>query len=235
MQKYIIYLYRNKINNKVYIGQTSETIERRARGGHGYKGCPYFYHAIEEYGWNNFEPFILESDLESKEADVREQFWIKAFDATNPKKGYNLSLGGKKTQTTGKASNRKKVICKETGEVFDSLREAAVWAGMNKNSTSNISAQIRGDKASAGKHPVTGEPLHWYFEGKELESKIKKPQKGGAKQVKNLDTGEIFDSVNDAAKFYGISNVTISKSCKSNGKIATGKNKGEKWHWCFMN
>ena len=235
MKKYIIYIHKNMINNKVYIGQTSETLERRARGGHGYKGCPYFYRAIEQYGWNNFEHFILESDLSSDEADIREAFWIQAFDSMNPLKGYNLSSGGKKAQTTGKALNRKKVVCKETGEVFDSLRQAAEWAGMNKNSTSNISAQIRGEKASAGKHPVTGEPLHWYFEGKELEAKSKKSKKGGAKPVKNLDTGEVFDSINDAARAYNISNVTISKSCKENGAIATGQNNGKKWHWCFMN
>ena len=236
MKKYIIYIHKNKINNKVYIGQTSETLERRSRGGKGYKGCSYFYNAIEEYGWDNFEHFILEQNLTSDEADAKERFWINAFDSTNPEKGYNLLPGGKKTQTTGKAKNRKQVVCKETGHVFDSLREAAEWAGMGKTSTSNISSQIRGDKASAGKHPITGEPLHWYFVGQELDASTeRKPKKGGAKKVKNLDTQEIFDSVNDAAKAYGISNVTISKSCKTNGLIATGKNCGEKWHWCFMN
>lgn len=235
MKEYIVYVHKNKINNKVYIGQTSDSLERRSRGGSGYKSSPHFYHAIQEYGWENFEHFILESNLTSAQADIREKFWIKAFDSTNPDKGYNLTEGGKYAQTTGKAKTRKKVVCKETGQVFESLSEAAIWAGMKKTSTSNISAQIRGDKPSAGKHPVTGQPLHWYFEGQLLESKNKKKEKPGAKKVKNLDTGEIFDSINEAAKAYGISNVTISKSCKSGGIIATGKNNNAKWHWIFLN
>ena len=51
----------------------------------------------------------------------------------------------------------------ETGEIFNSLTEAALWSGMRKESASNITAQIKGQKASAGKHPVTKEPLHWKY------------------------------------------------------------------------
>ena len=235
MKTYIIYLHRNKINNKVYIGQTSDTMERRARGGCGYKSSPHFYRAIVEYGWENFEHFILEKNLSSAEADDKEKYWIKVFDSTNPEKGYNLTAGGKLTETSDGSKQKKRVVCKETGQIFNSLTEAAIWAGMKKTSTSNITAQIKGLKPSAGKHPITGAPLHWYFENKFEESKIKDKEKPGAKKVKNLDTGEIFNSINEAAKVYGISNVTIGKSCKSNGVIATGKNKKMQWHWIFLN
>jgi hypothetical protein len=45
---YKIYIHRNKINGKVYIGQTSEDdINRRFKGGSGYKSSPHFYYAIE--------------------------------------------------------------------------------------------------------------------------------------------------------------------------------------------
>ena len=235
MKTYIVYVHKNKINGKVYIGQTSDTLERRARGGCGYKTSPHFYHAIKEYGWDNFEHFILESNLSSSEADKREQFWISAFDSTNPSKGYNLTLGGKLTQTAGNSKLKKKVICLETGEIFNSLTEAAIWCGMNKNSTSNITAQIQGKKPSAGKHPITKEPLHWCFEDKPNDFTIKKKEKPGAKKVINLDTGEIFNSLNEAANKYKISAATISKSCKNNGTIATGKNSKQKWRWQFMN
>ena len=236
MDKYIIYIHKNKINGKVYIGQTCETLARRARGGYGYKGCPYFYNAIQEYGWDNFEHFILEENLTSSEADAREIFWIKAFDSINPEKGYNIQCGGKKVSFKGRESNRKKrVICKETGEIFNSLTEAALWSGMRKESASNITAQIKGQKASAGKHPITKEPLHWYFEGDPEGAKNKTKEKPNSKKVKNLDTGEVFDSINEAARQYNISSITISKSCKSNGLLATGKNKSQKWHWLFLN
>lgn len=233
---YKIYLHKNKINGKVYIGQTSEEdINRRFRGGAGYKGSPHFYRAIQEYGWSNFDHLILEENLTSNQADVRERFWIKAFDSTNPIKGYNITNGGKTKPCNIESSNKKEVICKETGQKFNSLAEAAIWAGMKKSSTSNITAQIKGIKPSAGKHPITGEPLHWCYFESEINQKSRQKMKPGAKKVKNLDTGEIFNSINEAAKAYSVTNITISKSCKSNGKIPVGSNKGKKYRWCFIN
>ena len=233
---YKIYLHKNKINGKVYIGQTSEDdVNRRFRGGSGYKGSPHFYAAIQEYGWENFEHLILEDNLTENQADIREKFWIKAFNATNPDKGYNLTPGGKTKPKTKKQVSGKQVICKETGQSFNSLVEAAIWSGMKKTSTSNITAQIKGEKASAGKHPITGEPLHWCYSKEDVNTENREKKKPGAKKVINLDTGEIFESINEAAKIYGVSNVTISKSCKSNGQIAVGSKKNQKYRWRFMN
>lgn len=235
MNNYKIYLHKNKINGKVYIGQTKEDdVNRRFRGGAGYRSSPHFYRAIQEDGWDNFEHLILETGLTSEMADIREKFWIKAFDATNPKKGYNLTSGGKTKPSGIVPNNRKQVVCQETGDIFNSLADAAEWAGLNRTSASNISAQIQGKRPTAGRHPKTNEPLHWYLLGEECNN-IRPCKKGNAKKVKNIDTGEIFDSVNDAAKAYQISNVTISKSCKSNGTIPVGSNKKKKFRWIFMN
>jgi hypothetical protein len=44
---FCIYKHTNLINNKVYIGQTSQSPERRWRqGGTGYKDSPRFWQAI---------------------------------------------------------------------------------------------------------------------------------------------------------------------------------------------
>lgn len=235
MEKYLIYIHKNKINGKVYIGQTKDTVSRRARGGKGYISSPHFYAAIQEYGWDNFDHLILEDNLTSKEADRQEKYWINIFNSTNPEKGYNLTSGGKAIPKQKNLKARKKVYCKETGQCFESLTAAAKWAGLTSTGGSNIASQIKGEKLSAGKHPITRAPLHWCFNKEELNIKnINKKKKPGAKKVKNLETNEIFDSINEAAKKYHISNVTISKSCKSNGKIAVGGNKGPKYHWTFV-
>ena len=44
---YIVYKHTAP-NGKSYIGMTCRTMERRARGGKGYEGCPAFYGADEE-------------------------------------------------------------------------------------------------------------------------------------------------------------------------------------------
>ena len=94
MKEYCIYLHRNKINGKVYIGQTCQKPEKRWNYGHGYKNCPRFYSAIVSYGWSNFEHIILENNLTSDEANEKEQYYIKKYNSQNPDLGYNLTEGG---------------------------------------------------------------------------------------------------------------------------------------------
>lgn len=89
----IIYKYRNKINNKVYIGQTCQTLEERAgKNGYRYNHCLHFYSAICKYGWENFEPEILEYIENQDIADDRETFYIKYYNSIDF--GYNIDKGG---------------------------------------------------------------------------------------------------------------------------------------------
>ena len=90
-----IYMHRNKINNKVYIGQTKcNNPNNRWRNGTNYQNT-YFGRAINKYGWDNFEHIILETNIQSiEEADAKERFYIAQYDSNNPEKGYNLTNGG---------------------------------------------------------------------------------------------------------------------------------------------
>ena len=91
---YKVYKYISP-SNKVYIGITSKTLNERARyNGSGYNGCPYFAKAINKYGWENFTSEILAQDLTKEEAERLEKYYIKLYDSTNPKKGYNITIGG---------------------------------------------------------------------------------------------------------------------------------------------
>lgn len=92
---YTVYKHTNKVNGKSYIGQTKcQDLTRRWTGGHGYEGCPYFYNAIQKYGWNGFTHEILETGLTKKEADEKEIFYIKKFRTTENDYGYNIKHGG---------------------------------------------------------------------------------------------------------------------------------------------
>lgn len=101
-KKRCIYLHRNKINGKSYVGQTvhQDNLEKRTyTDGSGYKGKnkngndSKFWRAIQKYGWDNFEHIILEKDIPTLElANEREKYWIDYYDSYN--NGYNSTLGG---------------------------------------------------------------------------------------------------------------------------------------------
>lgn len=94
-----IYSYRNKINNKRYIGQATDLARRKkehfSRAFHQNEGNTEYNSAIHKafrkYGYENFEFTILEECLIA-ELDVREKYWIQYYDSKN--RGYNCNDGG---------------------------------------------------------------------------------------------------------------------------------------------
>lgn len=71
-KEYTIYMHKNKTNNKVYIGQTVQSLSARWKNGKGYIDSPKFYKAIQKYGWDNFEHIILEQHIKTtEEADEK--------------------------------------------------------------------------------------------------------------------------------------------------------------------
>lgn len=111
---YKVYIYRNSINGKVYIGSTKETINTRYCKG--YKGR--FKEALEEYGREKFTVDILMECKSKKEAEAKELAFIDLYDATNPDKGYNSTRHTKRIV---------KVKCVEKGMIFDSCSEAEYY------------------------------------------------------------------------------------------------------------
>lgn len=92
---YCVYCHTNKINNKAYIGITCKDVNVRWRkDGKGYKSSPYFWRAIQKYGWDNFEHIILFENLTREEACKREVLLIALFNTQDSNFGYNISKGG---------------------------------------------------------------------------------------------------------------------------------------------
>ena len=91
----IIYKITNKINGKVYIGQTIRSLDdrwqqhlRNAKNG----VQTHFYHAIRKYGEENFIPEIICSANTKEELNVLETYYIQEYDAIDL--GYNMIDGG---------------------------------------------------------------------------------------------------------------------------------------------
>jgi len=96
-QNNIVYVHRNKTNNKIYIGITNKKLSNRSGVcGKNYKNCPLFYKAIQKYGWNNFNHEILLENLTRDKARQMEIKLIAQYKSNNPIFGYNCSAGGDK-------------------------------------------------------------------------------------------------------------------------------------------
>ena len=90
---YCVYKHTSP-SEKVYIGITSNSINRRWQNGCGYKRQGYFYRAIEKYGWDNFRHEILFKNLTKEEAEQKEVELIEYYKSNQREYGYNIATGG---------------------------------------------------------------------------------------------------------------------------------------------
>lgn len=110
----IIYKITNKINNKVYIGQTSKN--RGFNGRYDYSGVgiervykvllvnkrtknkfcnTHLLMSIEKYGFDSFDVCeVFDIAFSKEELDMKEISWISVYRSTDRRYGYNFTHGG---------------------------------------------------------------------------------------------------------------------------------------------
>lgn len=115
----IIYLHKNKVNGRCYVGQTKQNPNRRWRKSditfHSYKSCEIFYRALKKYGWDNFETTILVSCFSQENINILEEYFINYYNSLAPN-GYNgVAIVDQKSVYTDeskkKMSDKRKEYC----------------------------------------------------------------------------------------------------------------------------
>ncbi len=155
----IIYKVTNKINGKIYVGQTVGDLKRRksvhlsnAKAG---REDNYFYNAIGKYGSDNFNWEVLEECNDIDKLNEREEYWIKELNTISPS-GYNLRYGGKNSLY----SEEHKIKMSESKQGKNHTEESKI--GMRKNH-----ANFNGENNPSAK--LTEEDVidirNWYEEG----------------------------------------------------------------------
>lgn len=213
------YIYRHWIINdkgieKSYIGQTINDVNVRWQDGRGYTtNYTRFARAIRKYGWDNFNHEVLHI-VEGETVDelklilnALEVSCIEEYDSF--KNGYNSTTGGESSYSLNEESIAKmchKVVCLNTGEVFDSMVKTEEWW-----------LKESGDKAPIGlvgaisgcclnrikrafKHPSTGENLVWaYYEDyvEMTQEDINNKLLNGTKDAYYASIGMDMDSLAD--------------------------------------
>lgn len=117
----IIYRVKNKINNKIYIGQTikdlGKRINRHLKESKLDKNDRPFLNAIKKYGIENFEWEIIDEATSLDELDNKEIYWINEYNSLTPN-GYNILGGGQKNRMITKD------LCER---ISDGLKKSEKW------------------------------------------------------------------------------------------------------------
>lgn len=138
---YVVYMHRNIINGKVYIGQTCNLSERWRGNGKNYFNSIKFYNAIKKYGWDSFTHEVLYSNLNKQAADRLERELILQYNSIE--EGYNLKEGGARgelsVESIEKMSNSLKRGYSDFPERREKIRNKALGRIMPKSIRHKIS------------------------------------------------------------------------------------------------
>jgi group I intron endonuclease len=183
-----IYKITNKINGKVYVGQTIQTIQERWHGHCAtHSNCILLSKSIKKYGKVNFLVEQIDTATTIEELNEKEIYWIEFFSCIVPK-GYNIFVGG---------DNRK-----HSEETKEKISKAIKGRKFTEEHKAKISAAHKG-KQKSKEHLENISKNHW-MRGKTGDKHF------NSKKIKLVDTGEIFGSIAEAARKLNLKRQSIN-------------------------
>lgn len=204
-----IYKIENKVNGKVYIGQSVD-IDRRQREhmralNKSVHTNSYLQNAWNKYGAEQFAFEVLEEcDLNS--LDDREMYWINTYDSFNRNMGYNRTLGG------------------DGNRLFsaDTVYDACMLYKNNELTPDEIGKILNLDSKAVRRR------LHF---GTDIGLCNYEPNKTSWVKVVCLNTLHIYDSVDIAEQENHVNGIT--GCCKGKTKYAGIDTNGDPLLWMY--
>ena len=199
-----IYKITNKINNKVYIGQSRDIVDRwNAHKYYTYSSKTKLQNAFTKYGISNFTFEVIE-ECDIKDLDEKEKYWINYYNSYED--GYNMTLGG------------------QEGRIID--YDSIINEFYNTKSIHQTSYNLRINRETVRR------ALDLYQINYNKDRSI--PQQVIMIDPYTLEEKQSFPSIKDAANYIKLSEAAIRKNLTGQTKTCGGyywKRKGENKHF----
>lgn len=233
MKRYgIVYKITCMKDNKVYIGQTKNTFNRRYdNGGVGIERVYNHYmgnirnnrsynehlmSAMLKYGFDCFE-IIEEFDVafSHEELNQKEKHWIDYYKSSHSEHGYNRETGG----------NRNKIIKEET-RLKQSIKQKLRFSNPENKAYlhTRVCSEETRYKISQSKIGKTGQPMS--------KEKLQLLNESKKRSIICKTTGEIFEYMKDALEKYNIkSQGNLCMACQGKRKYCGKLNNTTPLEW----
>ena len=232
-----IYKITNKVDGKIYIGQTICGFKKRY-GNNLQKNTTNIHlkNAINKYGIEPFEIIeIFDSSDSIDELNELEKYWIEFFGGINSGKIYNFTSGGLNAKLSDEFKEKLRII--KTGTKLSeetkkkmSIAQKEKNAKMTEEERKVYGAHKKGTKTSDDIKRKISETKKNAVNKKEIQEKIIAKKN---KKVICLTNGKIFNSLKEAGEFYGFSSSMISTCCKVKREFAGRDENGIFLKWRY--
>jgi group I intron endonuclease len=213
-----IYLIKNKVNGKCYVGQTRQKkVESRwayHRNAH-VTNTSYLANAIRAHGWESFETAVI-CEIPNEELDDREILEIRERNTLAPN-GYNLDGGG----------GVNKLVHLDTRE---KMRQSQLGRKHPEEVKLKIGSSQIGELNHMYGKVFTEEHRNKLRQAARKSgydhSKMAEDDKPNKKEVNQYTTGWDFlkthESISKAAEEMGVDRTTIGNCCRGKSKTSCG-------------
>jgi group I intron endonuclease len=226
----IIYLIRNKVNDKKYVGQTIRALSDRINDYKRGFGNDYLNNSFNKYGWDNFEFSVIDSAQTIEELNSKEIKYILKYNTTNKEFGYNIEIGG--CNSIPNIETLEKMSKSHLG-----IKQTDEWINKRIAKAGTDNAKKYGKiKTDDEKQELSlKSPKYWLGKNHDIETreKISKTKKERGLSVKQkevlckkvykiniIDNNTIdYDSTKHASIIEGVNQSTISRWCKNKKTI----------------
>lgn len=199
----IIYMVKNNVNGKVYIGQTIETLPERRWQNHlssircGIHKNTHLSSSVSRYGEESFSFSIIDSAESQEELDKLECHYINVYKTLNRKFGYNKRLGGR----TGRLS----------AESIEKMRKTKTGRKLSSTHRENIRKSLLGHTRTKG--------VKWSKEA------VEKRKKQFCRFIYTITSpsGEVYtrENINILSEEFGLDKGSVCRV--ANGKLSQTK------------
>ena len=229
-----IYLIRNNVNGKCYVGQTRQKKLEQRWSQHKCNPRRLLKFAFEKYGFENFE-FSIICEIHNDDLDAREILEIKERNSLVPN-GYNLASGGnsnvithpetrKKMSESAKGKNRPQVSEANKLRIYtDETRRKRSEAARGRVATEETKVKLKEACRLRSDNEDYKRKLSEALKGRkiseEAKAKMSKSVEQWSKDGKTLMG--VHGSITSIANKLGIDVSGISKCCRGKKPTAGG-------------
>lgn len=215
----IIYKVTNIQNNKIYIGQTTRSLEER-KYHHFYRADheleithTHFINAIRKYGKDAFQWEQIDQADSQQELNNKEIYWIDYYDSINH--GYNIQEGGNQSKSEKfllSCGCRPFLFFKVNGEFLGRFLSQKECADKYLIAATHISDLVNNRMTSCNGYIAI---LEEDFTQKILQEKIKNSKQTFrpfiAVNIKTLEQFGPFTTMKSCQEFFGFKSNHISE------------------------
>ena len=228
---YLIYKITNILNNKIYIGKTTQTLNARwldheaeakrwqncQQTGRAFGYNSKLYSAIAKDGISNFKISILEETSDLETLNKREKFWIKTLKTRT--QGYNISAGGDGGFFLG---------CHHAEEAKEKIREASKQRRHSSETREKISKANLGHKVTTSTKNKIRKAHLGKINGKHSKEWCQHISEGQLNPIICIETNETFRNIAEASRKTGILSTSLCNCLQGRTKTAG------KFHWKYL-